>query len=232
VDIWKHLDSAQVPGTQSTMSLHRRGEGKEYSIWVDGRLLMDNQVYGSEVALADLVCDSMADCSAARILIGGLGMGFTLAAALGRVGPEAQVTVAELVPAIVGWNRGPAGEAAGHPLADSRARVFDGDVADAFRDRQESWDAILLDVDNGPTGLTRSTNNWLYSWEGLEAAYRALRPQGVLGVWSAADDSGFTRRITRAGFAAEKTTVRARGKKGGHRHTVWTATRAERPRWN
>jgi len=229
VNIWKQLDSAPVPGTRSTMSLHQRGEDKEYSIWVDGRQLMDNRAYGSEEALADLVCDSMGDCSAARILIGGLGMGFTLAAALRRVGPGAQVIVAELVPAVVRWNRGSAGEASGHPLDDNRVEVFDGDVADAFRDQREAWDAILLDVDNGPTGLTRSTNNWLYTWEGLEAAHRALRPKGILGVWSAADDRGFTRRITRAGFTAETTTVRARGNKGGRRHIVWIATRAERP---
>ena len=232
MNIWKQLDSALVPGSQSTMSLHQRGEGKEYSIWVDGRQLMDNRAYGSEEALADLVCDSMDDCSTARILIGGLGMGFTLGAALRRVGPGAQVIVAELVPAVVRWNRGPAGEASGYPLADDRAEVFDGDVADAFRDQRETWDAILLDVDNGPTGLTRSTNNWLYTWEGLEAAHRALRPKGILGVWSAADDRGFTRRIARAGFAAETTTIRARGNKGGRRHIVWIATRAERPPWN
>jgi len=231
VNLWKQLDNAPVPGTQSTMSLHQRGDSDEYSIWVDGRLLMDNRASGSEEALADFACDRLGDCSAARILIGGLGMGFTLAVALRRTGPEARVTVAELVPAIARWNHGPAGAAAGHPLTDERAEVFDGDVADAFRNQRERWDAILLDVDNGPTGLTRSTNNWLYSWEGLEAAHRALRPQGILGVWSAADDPGFTRRIARAGFVSEKKTVRARGKKGGHRHVVWIATRDESPPW-
>ena len=232
MNIWKQLDSAPVPGTQSTMSLHRRGEGDEYSIWVDGRLLMDNRASGSEEALADLACDGLDDCSAARILVGGLGMGFTLATALRRLGPQGRATVAELVPAIVRWNRGPAGEAAGHPLADGRAEVFEGDVADAFREGREAWDAILLDVDNGPTGLTRSTNNWLYAWEGLEAAHRALRPGGILGVWSAADDPGFTRRLGRAGFEAQTAAVRARGKKGGHRHTVWIARRGAPPPWN
>lgn len=209
------------------MRLMRRGD--ELVINVDGRELMSNRVHGSEDALADLACDQLESRRSkqpdACILIGGLGIGFTLAAALRRVGPEARVVVAELVPAVVAWNRGVLGEAAGYPLCDPRASVYPGDVADLIRDPPAPWDAILLDVDNGPSGLTRSSNDWLYTWEGLNAAFAALRPGGVLGVWSAAPDEAFTRRVKRAGFRVTPIGVRARGAKGGRRHTVWIATR-------
>jgi len=208
------------------MELYRWGDGDEYAIHVAGRQLMDNQVHGSEEALAELACGPVGQREGARVLVGGLGMGFTLAAALRALPGDAEVVVAEVVPAIVTWNRGPAGAAAGHPLEDDRVAVHAGDVADAFREQRRAWDAILLDVDNGPTGLTRDTNNWLYGWEGLSAAHRALRPDGVLGVWSAADDRAFTRRLQRAGFVAEAVPVRSRGRGGGRRHTVWVAVRA------
>lgn len=215
------------------MRLMRRGD--ELVINVDGRELMSNRVHGSEDALADLACDQLEKRRPkrpdVRILVGGMGIGFTLAAALRRVGPEARVVVAELVPAVVTWNRGVLGEAAGHPVNDPRTSVYEGDVADLIRDPPEPWDAIMLDVDNGPTGLTRASNDWLYSWEGLNAAFAALQPEGVLGVWSAAPDDVFTRRVKRAGFRVNPIGVRSRGAKGGRRHVIWIATRrSEHPR--
>jgi spermidine synthase len=143
------------------------------------------------------------------------------------------VTVAELVSAVVKWNRGVLGEAAGYPLLDPRAKVHEGDVAEVIRAAPNSWDAILLDVDNGPTGLTKSTNDWLYGHDGLEAAFFALRPGGILGVWSAAPDAGFTRRMERAGFDVVPEEVRSRGPRGGRRHVVWIGTRrAEGAKWH
>ncbi len=220
---WEQVDRGPVPGTESVMALMRRGD--EVAILVNGRQLMSNQEHGSEDALADLACDRVGGRADARFLIGGLGMGFTLAAALRRLGPEAEVVVAELVPSIVTWNRGPLAHVAGRPLDDPRASVFEGDVADAIRGGPARWDAILLDVDNGPSGLTRATNDWLYAWQGLEAAHAALRPGGVLAVWSAAPDAAFTRRLQRAGFTVDEIGVRSRGAKGGQRHVVWVGTR-------
>lgn len=223
---WELLDSTSVPGTDGFMRLMRRGD--ELVIRVDGRELMSNRVHGSEDALANLACDELEKRGPrrpdTRILVGGLGIGFTLAAALSRVGPRARVVVAELVPAVVTWNRGPLGEAAGHPVEDPRTEVHEGDVADLIREPPAPWDAILLDVDNGPTGLTQPGNDWLYSWEGLHAASEALRPGGVLAVWSAAPDNAFTRRLKRVGFQAVPKGVRSRGAQGGRRHTIWIAT--------
>ncbi len=227
MDTWELLDSAPVPDTGGFMRLMRRGT--ELVIRVDGRELMSNRVHGSEDALANLACDRLDKRRPkqpdSRILIGGLGIGFTLAAALSRVGAGSRVVVAELVPAVIEWNRGVLGETAGHPVNDPRTTVYEGDVADLIREPPEPWDAILLDVDNGPTGLTRSSNNWLYGWDGLNAAFAALRPEGVLAVWSAAPDDAFTRRLTRAGFVVEQIGVRSRGAKGGRRHVIWFATR-------
>jgi spermidine synthase len=221
---WELVDRVSVPESESAMSLLRRGQ--ELAILVDGRQLMSSAVHGSEDALADLACERLGGRPAARLLIGGLGMGFTLAAALRALGPDAEVVVAELVPGVVLWNRGPIGPVAGNPLADPRASVVEGDVMDQFRDATAAWDGILLDVDNGPTGLTRPTNDWLYAWKGLEAAHRALRPGGVLAVWSAAPDRAFTRRMERAGFDVDPVEVRSRGSKGGSRHVVWVGVRS------
>ncbi len=220
---WQLLDTGPVPDSTSTMELFERPG--EVAIRVDGRELMSSRMHGSEDALADLACDIVGDRPRARILVGGLGMGFTLAAALRRVGPAAQVVVAELVPAVVRWHRGPLGQVAGHPLDDPRAGLFEGDVGAAIREEQGAWDAILLDVDNGPHGLTRVANDWLYGWHGLEAAREALRPGGVLAVWSAAPDAPFTKRLQKAGFDVSVEPVRSRGKKGGQRHIVWVARR-------
>jgi spermidine synthase len=228
---WELVDSAEIAGAASAagpsvMALMRRG--RELVIRVDGRELMGSAVHASEDALADLTCARLADPGRARVLVGGLGMGFTLAAALRGVGQGGRVVVAELVPAVVRWNRGPLAAVAGNPLADPRAEVFEGDVADLLRRPAARWDAILLDVDNGPSGLTRPANDWLYSPAGLDTARAALADGGVLGVWSAFPDARFTRRMRRAGFDVEVVEERARGVKGGRRHFIWLGRAGDR----
>ena len=220
---WEFIDSAQVPGSGGELSLHRRGE--EFVIRVDGYELMNSRVHGSEDALAELACAQVADRARPRVLIGGLGMGYTTAAALKRLGAEARVFVAELVPTVVEWNRGVLASLAGHPLEDGRVTVCQVDVARMLQEMRQAYDAILLDVDNGPEGLTRQRNDWLYTAEGLDAALAALRPAGVLGVWSASPDRGFTLRLRLAGFDVEEARVKARGSRGGGRHTIWVAVR-------
>ena len=220
---WILLDSVQVPGNGGELSLHRRGD--EFSIRIKGHgELMNSRIHGSEDALAELTCARLADCDKPRLLIGGLGMGFTLAAALQHAGKQSQVVAAELVPAVVEWNRGPLGEHAGHPLRDPRVKVCEVDVADILMNEQQAYDAILLDVDNGPEGLTRKENDRLYSINGLNKAYAALRPQGVLAVWSAGPDKKFLQRLRKVGFEVEEVRVRARGSKGA-RHFIWFARR-------
>jgi spermidine synthase len=152
-------------------------------------------------------------------------MGFTTAAALRRLDAESRVVVAELVPAVVEWNRKYLGELTGHPLQDSRVTVREADVALVLRTEHQVYNAILLDVDNGPEGLTHKGNDWLYTDAGIKAAFAALQPAGVLAVWSAGPDLAFTRRLSRAGFEVEEIGVRARGAAGGNRHTIWIATR-------
>ena len=220
---WVLLDNAQVPGNGGELRLYQRGD--EFSIKIAGRSeLMNSRVHGSEDALAEHTCTRLVDCAKPRLLIGGLGMGFTLAAALRHVGDQAQVVVAELVPAVVTWNRGLLGEPAGHPLQDPRVTVREGDVARILMAGQQAYDAILLDVDNGPEGLTRKENDWLYGMDGLNAAYAALRPQGVLAVWSAGPDQAFLQRLRKVGFETDEVRVRAHGSKGA-RHIIWFARR-------
>ncbi len=185
---------------------------------------MNSRVHGSEDALAEHACARLVDRSSPHLLIGGLGMGFTLAAALRQLGDQARVFVAELIPAVVAWNRGPLGERAGHPLLDPRVTVHEGDVARILKAKQQAYDAILLDVDNGPEGLTRKENDWLYSINGLSAAYASLRPQGVLAVWSAGPDRDFTQRLRKVGLEVDEARVRAHGAKGT-RHIIWLARR-------
>jgi spermidine synthase len=216
---WELLDSERLPDDSGVMDLLRRDT--ELAIHVNGRQLMSSRVHGSEDALADLACTIVGYRPRARVLVGGLGMGFTLAAALRGVGPEGRVVVAELSPAVVRWNRGVLGPVAGHPLDDPRASVHQGDVADLIETPNQPWDAILLDVDNGPDALSHPDNAWLYDWPGLGAAHAALSRGGVLGVWSAFDDRAFTRLMGRVGFRVETHTVRARGAKGGRRHVIW-----------
>ncbi len=205
------------------MRLYRRGD--EYSIKLaGGSELMNSRVHGSEDALAEHACARLGDTLEPRLLIGGLGMGFTLAAALQQVGNQAQVAVAEVVPAVVAWNREWLGIYAGHPLRDPRVNVQETDVAHLLRRGRQTWDAILLDVDNGPEGLTRKENDWLYSLNGLNAAYAALRPRGVLAVWSAGPDQRFSQRLRKTGFRVDETRVRSHGSKGV-RHMIWIARR-------
>ena len=222
---WILLDSAQVPGNGGELRLYQRGD--DYSIKILGRgELMNSRVHGSEDALAEYTCARLEGRVNARLLIGGLGMGFTLAAALRSINDQAQILVAELVPAVVAWNRGPLAECAGHPLQDPRVTVLEGDVSRILKAEHNAFDAILLDVDNGPEGLTRKENDWLYSMNGLTAAYAALRPRGVLAVWSASPAREFLQRLRKVGFVVDEMRVRAHGSKGA-RHVIWFAERRE-----
>ena len=216
---WETLDTTIVPGTRTEMTLHRRGH--VYSIRVGGAELMNNWVYGPDCGLADQGCAALADPSAARVLIGGLGMGFTLARTLEHLGPAGRVVVAELVPAVVRWNEEVFGELAGHPLRDPRASVVQDDVARLLRHGRGGYDAILLDVDNGPEGLSRQSNDGLYGPRGLAAARSSLRPGGVLAVWSLSPDRAFSQRLERAGFVVAEQRVKGRG--GRARQTIFVA---------
>jgi spermidine synthase len=220
---WTLVDTAQIPGNDGELQLFRRDD--EFSISVDGvGVLMSTWAHGSEDALAELACSRIADRPRPRVLIGGLGMGFTLAAALHRLGADAQVEVAELVPAVVAWNRGALGEHAGHPLRDARATVREGDVARILKTERQAYDAILLDVDNGPEGFTRKKNDWLYTTDGLTASYRALRPEGVLAIWSAGPSRDFTALLQKVGFKMRQRRVYEHDNKGSL-HTIWLAER-------
>jgi len=219
---WEHLDSASVPGDGVDLRLMRRGT--EYSIMAGPIELMNSRLSGSEEAMATLAFDRIGQRHGARILIGGLGMGFTLRAALAAFAADATVVVAELVPAVVTWARGPLGGLHGDSLDDPRVTIRLGDVGAEIRAADGFYDAILLDVDNGPGGLSRKGNDSLYDQAGLAAARRALRPGGVLEVWSSTRDSAFTKRLQRAGYAVEEVGVRAH-KGRGARHVVWVGTR-------
>lgn len=220
---WKIIDSAVEPSGHNVIRLFRRGH--EFSIRVESSELMASGVHGSEDGLAEEACRCVGARPAPRLLIGGLGMGYTLAAALAQLGPDAQVVVGEVVPAVVAWNRGPLAHLAGFPLEDPRVQVIETDVALLLQSASIPYDAILLDVDNGPRALTCPGNAWLYSPAGLEAAFAALTPGGVLAVWSAWPDRSFTSRLSRAGFRVEQVTVRSRGQKGGRKHILWRASK-------
>ena len=220
---WVFLGSAQVPGGSGELRLYRRG--KEYSIRIGNSELMNSRVYGSEDALAELACMRIGDRNCPTVLIGGLGMGYTVAAALRRLGPGSKVVVAELVPAVVEWNRGPLAELAGRPLEDKRVTVLESDVAEVIISGHGTYDAILLDVDNGPEGLTRKVNDRIYDRTGLDAAYSALRPSGVLAVWASGSNPAFVRRLRQVGFTVEEACARARGKRGGAHYMIWLARR-------
>ncbi|HMC97745.1 MAG TPA: hypothetical protein VKG92_08835 [Flavobacteriales bacterium] len=220
----KLLDTAQIPGNGGELRFYQRGD--EFSIEVVGISgeLMSTAIHGSEDALAELALKRVKHPQKARVLVGGLGMGFTLAAALKHTGPQAEVVVAELVPEVVKWNQGPMGARAGDPMGDPRTTVRITDVLELIRKERGGYDAILLDTDNGPVGLTQPGNNRLYSHRGLRSAYDALRPHGVLAVWSTDPDQPFTKRLGMAGFKVEEITVHAHGSKGT-RHHLWFATR-------
>ncbi len=220
---WVLVDIAPGPGDAGELRLYRREA--EFSIKIGGRELMNSRVHGSEEALGALACARIADHPRPRVLIGGLGMGHTLRAALQALDAEAEVVVAELIPEVVAWNRGPLGDLAGHPLRDHRVTVREVDVVVILRAEQRAWDAVLLDVDNGPKGLTRKGNDWLYGRAGLQSTFAALRPGGVLAVWSAGPDQAFSDCMRKTGFKVEELHMRARGTRGGARHTIWIAGR-------
>ncbi|HHO76443.1 MAG TPA: hypothetical protein ENN05_08445 [Deltaproteobacteria bacterium] len=220
---WELIDSAQVPGNKGVLRLYRRGE--EYSIRTAGVELMNSRVHGSEEALAEFACTKIASRTRPYILVGGLGMGYTMAAALKMLGASGRIVVAELVPKVVDWNRGPLEGLNGHALRDDRVRVVHADVCKILQKEIQAFDAILLDVDNGPGSVISSGNDWLYCGDGLDAAFTALRPEGVLAVWSAGRDRAFVWRLHQAGFAVDEVNVRARGRSKGRRNTIWLATR-------
>ncbi len=219
---WVHLATAKIPGVAEELRLKRRGS--EFSIMLGTNELMNSRISGSEEALARLAIDRIAGRARPHILIGGLGMGFTLRAALAELGSEAAIVVAEIVPALIHWARQDMAEVFGTCLDDPRVSIHEGDVGNLIRTGRNLYDAILLDVDNGPEGLSRKANDALYDSAGLASATHALASGGVLAVWSSGPDSGFTRRLRQAGLTVEEVSVRARGKRGA-RHTIWLAAK-------
>lgn len=217
------IGTAQVPGGDEPLRLIRRGS--EFSIMLGANELMNSRLSGSEEAMSRLVQSRIAHLAAPQVLIGGLGMGFTLRTALGVFGSRATIEVAELVPEIVDWARGPMAALHGTSLDDQRVAMRIGDVGAMIRAGQARYDAILLDVDNGPDGLSREGNDALYTASGLKQAWDALRPGGVFSVWSSHADPRFTARLKKAGFAVSEEIVRARRTGGGARHTIWLAGR-------
>ncbi len=209
---------AEVPGGEPLRLVRH---GRDFIIMLERNELMSSRMSGSEEALAEMTLDRLSDPANARLLIGGYGMGFTLRAALRRLGPKGWACVVELVPGIIEWARGPMAELADGCLDDPRTQLVMGDVGAEIARSRGSWEAILLDVDNGPDGLTRDANNGLYTMRGLERARAALAPGGVLAVWSAGPDPAFTRRMRDAGFAVEEVQVRARQNGKGPRHVIW-----------
>lgn len=222
---WNRLDVAPIPGTDQSLALY---QGKDdFLIRISGQRssaqdLMNSRAHGSEDTLGRLPCERIQKTDSARVLIGGLGMGFTLAAALKAVGPDAIVTVAELIPRVVDWNRGPLGDRSGRPLDDPRTRIYLGDVANLLVKSPACFDVIALDVDNGPEGLTKTGNDWLYSVSGIGATQDALRPGGILAYWSAGQDPEFHERLRASGFLVEEIRVRGHGNKGS-RYIIWLA---------
>jgi spermidine synthase len=220
---WEHLDTARIPGSRDDLRLMRRGA--EYSIMLGQITLMGSRLSGSEKALATLVCERLTQVKKPRVLIGGLGMGFTLRAALEGFG-EAEIVVSELFPAVVQWARGPMAELFAGCLDDPRVTIRTEDVGEIIRSSRSIFDAILLDVDNGPDALTHIVNQRLYSHQGVSAARNALRPGGILAVWSQGPDDRFAARLQQAHFTVEEVRVRAQRKGKGSRHVIWLARKA------
>jgi spermidine synthase len=216
------IDTAKVPGGDGELRLMKRGDA--FSIMLGQNELMSSRLSGSEEALSHLACKTIAAVEHPRLLIGGLGMGFTLRAALASLGTDARIVVAELMPAVVKWAEGPLTAIFQGSLSDPRVSVRVADVSDVIRSSSSAFDAILLDVDNGPEALTRDANDTLYELQGLRAARAALRPGGVLAVWSAGPDASFAKRLRTSGFDVDEHKIRA-GVRRGARHTIWVATR-------
>jgi spermidine synthase len=220
---WEKLDTTRIPGTDGELRLMRRGT--EFSIMLGTNELMNSRLSGSEAALATLAAKKIESVKDPHLLIGGLGMGFTLRAALGVLNAKARIVVAELVPAVVVWARGPMAAIFGDSLNDPRVSIREMDVTEVIRSGRATFDAILLDVDNGPEGLTRQANDGLYDSGGLRAAHAALRPGGVLAVWSSGPNPAFAKRLRGAGFDVNEVNVRATGRGGGARHIIWIAVK-------
>ena len=218
---WEKIDTAPIPGGAGELRLMRRGA--DFSIFVGRDELMNSRLSGSEEALAVETCRRLAG-SKPGLLIGGLGMGFTLRAALAVLPPDAKIVVAELVPAVVAWARGPLASIFAGSLDDPRVDIVEDDVGLAMR--AGPWDAILLDVDNGPDGMVRTGNDALYGARGLAAARAALRRGGLLSVWSVERDEAFAGRLRKAGFAVEELRVRANAGRRGATHTIWVGRRS------
>lgn len=214
------IGTALIPGGEE-LRLFRRGD--DFMIVLDRNELMNSRMSGSEEALAVMTCDRLGAGIAPHLLVGGYGMGFTLRAALAILAPDARVTVAELVPEIITWARGPMVALAAGCLDDPRVDLIERDVAAVIAAAPGGYDAILLDVDNGPDGLSRAANDRLYSMKGLALAKAALRPGGILAVWSAGPDAAFSRRLKDSGFVVEEVAVRARSNGKGPRHVIWFA---------
>ena len=220
---WLLIDSAVVPGAEVELRLKRRGD--EFSMMLGDNELMNSRLSGSEEALATLTCRRIESVKRPNVLIGGLGMGFTLRAALAVLGPEARIVVAELVPSVIAWARGPMAQLFGDSLSDPRASIREADAVDVIRSHDSAFDAILLDVDNGPEALIRKANNSLYDLKGLKMIYRALRSNGVLAIWSSGPNPAFTKRLGDAGFEVNEVNVRATARRKGVRHLIWFATK-------
>ncbi len=220
---WEAIAESPIEDGPGLRLLRR---GTEYAIRTGAQELMNSRAHGSEEALAAHACDRIAARVAPRMLVGGLGMGFTLAAALRRLPRDAQVDVVELVPAVITWNRDLLGHLAGHPLRDPRVSVIALDVAAVIASAAAAYDAILMDVDNGPVGLSRGANDGLYTRAGLVAARNALRPGGVYALWSAGEDRAFAQRLRQVGFSVEQIPVRSRGPGESGRHVLWIACRS------
>jgi len=220
---WLQIDTARVPGADAELRLMRRGA--EFSMMLGQNELMNSRLSGSEEALATLACRRIEAVKRPNVLIGGLGMGFTLRAALAVLGPDARITVAELVPAVIAWARGPMASIFAESLDDPRASILNADVIEVIQSHASAFDAILLDVDNGPEGLIRKANDALYNPKGLKAVRRALRPGGVLAVWSSGPHPLFSKRLGDAGLDVDEVAVRATTKRRGARHIIWFATK-------
>src|SRR5580692_11101682 len=220
---WLQIDTTRVPGAEVELRLMRRGD--EFSMRLGQNELMNSRLSGSEAALATLACKRIELVRRPHLLIGGLGMGFTLRAALAVLGSDARIVVAELVPAVIAWARGPMAGIFGDSLSDPRASIREADVVDVVRSHRSAFDAILLDVDNGPEALIRKANDALYDLKGLKAIHRALRPRGVLAIWSSGPNAAFSKRLRDAGFDVNEVAIRATAKRSGARHVIWFAAR-------
>jgi spermidine synthase len=221
---WLQIDTARVPGADIELRLMRRGE--EFSMMLGQNELMNSRLSGSEQALATLTAKKIEAVGRPHLLVGGLGMGFTLRAALAVLGRDARITVAELVPAVIAWARGPMAGLFGDSLADPRASIREADVIDVIKTSPSAFDAILLDVDNGPEALIRKANDALYDLNGLNAIRGALRPGGILAVWSSGPNIAFTKRLRAADFDVNEVGVRATTKRSGAHHVIWFATKS------